>query len=342
MSARAKIDKNRKLERAAQAAIKKYLQRPHPAPSDAHRIISPHPIHNVVGVGIGPKKVNNKNTRTSCIRLYVRHKFPQSRLAKKWALPNAIAGIPTDIIAVGIPRRSGDEDLTNPPRIRPACPGCCIVAAGATDISFTFPGTFGAVLEDGNRNTYILSNNHVLANEDQNSPSTPIYQPSTDANTNKIAELSAVVPLRRPAGNKVDCALARVMQPGDVSGIPLDPVGPLSSDAPIDAAPGMKVEKVGAATAHTTGTVSGVGEAFRIDEYMTGPVLLIDQIHIEDGAQPFCDHGDSGSLIIDTETRQATGLLTINMDGFALANRLSNVLAALSAQLGSPLTLKIS
>ena len=215
------------------------------------------------------------------------------------------------------------------------------MAEAESEIAMNGSGTFGAVLEDKNGALYILSNNHVLAFEDQNSIGTAIYQPTANLAADKIASLAAIVPLRRPGANKVDCALAKVLKKNAVRGEPLD-IGPLSSELPIDPAPGMKVEKVGAATGHTTGTVGSVGAAFRVDEYVTGPVLLEDQIQIEDGAEPFCDHGDSGSLVVDLTTKQATGLLTINMDGFALANRLSNVLAALSARLGLPLHLKIS
>jgi hypothetical protein len=334
-------DETEKAARAARTAVEKYLQQPHPAPRDASRIISPHPRHNVVGVGIGQKKVKNKNTSTLCVRLFVRHKFRDGQLSKKLALPKTIGAVPTDIIPVGSPRRSAPGAVVEAQRLRPARPGCWISAAALTDISLDFPGTFGAVVEDGNGALYILSNNHVLANEDQNSLGTIVYQPGSGKAANKIASLALVVPLQRPGGNKIDCALARVSGKNTVHGVPLD-IGPLSSELPIDPAPGMKVEKAGAATGHTTGTVGSVGATFRIDEYMTGPVLLEDQIQIEDGAEPFCDHGDSGSLVIDVTTKRATGLLTINMDGFALANRLSNVLAALSAKLGLPLRLKIS
>lgn len=341
MPARRPTAELHKAERAVRIAIKKYLRKAHPAPAQASRIVSPHPGHNVVGVGIGKKKVRNKDVNILCVRLFVRHKFSPSA-SKKFALPETIQGVPTDIIAVGTPRRSAPGDVIDSERIRPARPGCWIAPEPETEISFDMRGTFGAVIEDEEGKLYILSNNHVLASEDANAPGTVIYQPTSDSARNKIATLATVVALRRPGGNKVDCALARVLDNSHVSGVPLENMGPLSSDQTIEPEPEMTVEKVGAATGHTTGTIGSVGATFRIDEYMTGPILLEDQIQIEDGDHPFCDHGDSGSLVVDAATKQATGLLAVNMDGFALANRLSNVLTALSATLGLSLRLKIS
>ncbi|MEY2479585.1 MAG: hypothetical protein QOI04_512 [Verrucomicrobiota bacterium] len=340
MRARLTISAERKLEQAARAAIRKYLHKIHPRPHHAWRIISPHPAHNVVGVAVGRKRIKNRNTSTPCVRIYVRHKFRLPR-GSKFALPKKIAGVPTDIIAVGTPRHIANGDTLDLKRERPAYPGCWITAEPPTELSYPMPGTFGALLIDDDGALYILSNNHVLANEDQNSKGDLVYQPINDA-PNKIAKLAAVIPLDRAGPNKVDCALAKVLQSKSVSGVPPNPIGALQSAVPLDPQPGMKVEKFGAATGHTIGTVASTSATFKVD-YMTAPGLLLEeQIQIENGDEDFCAHGDSGSLIVDVESKQAVGLLTVNMDGFALANRLSNVVTALSAKLGSPLQLKIS
>lgn len=340
MSARTKISDDEKLERAARLAIKKYLHKKHPSPRDAWRTISPHPVHNVVGVSVGRKRVGKETTSTPCIRIYVRHKFLLPR-GSKFALKKKFGGFPTDIIAVGTPRRMANDGTLDLKRARPAYPGCWVTAEPPTEISFPMPGTFGAVLEDENGVLYILSNNHVLANEGQNSKGDLVYQPINES-PNKIAKLAAVIPLNRSGANKVDCALAKVIQTKDVTGVLPDPIGQLTSTSPLDPQVGMKVEKFGATTGHTIGTVIGTNATFKVD-YTTAPgLLLVDQIQIENGDGDFCGHGDSGSLVVDVETKQAVGLLTVNMDGFALANRLSNVIAVLSTKLGSQLQLKIS
>ena len=339
MNVRPKISEDQKLERAARLAVKKYLHKPHPTPRHAWRIISPHPLHNVVGVAIGQKRVGGRDTGTRCIRLFVRHRFVLPRKSK-FALPKKIGGVPTDIIAVGTPRHTGNGETIDLKRLRPARPGCWLTAQPLTDISYPTQGTLGAVLEDEDGKLYLLSNNHVIAVEDQNSKGDAVYQPTTGSG-NKIATLFTVIPLNRDGPNTVDCALAKVISARDVSGVPLE-VGPLASAAPMEPQVGSKVEKMGATTGHTIGTVVSTNATFKVDGYDTAPDLLLEeQIQIENGDKDFCGHGDSGSLVVDVETKRAVGLLAVNMGGFALANRLSNVIAALSTKLGSQLSLKI-
>jgi hypothetical protein len=342
MSARREVSEDQKLERAARLAVKKYLHKSYPTPRHAWRIISPHPLHNVVGVAIGRKRVKGKDTSTPCVRLFVRHKFVLPRKSK-FALHKEIGGVPTDIIAVGTPRHTGNNNggVIDLKRLRPARPGCWLTAQPLTDISYPTQGTLGAVLEDENGKLYLLSNNHVIAVEDQNSKGDAVYQPTTESG-NKIATLFTVIQLNRDGPNTVDCALAKVISAKDVSGVPLDPVGPLTSTAPMEPQVGSKVEKMGATTGHTIGTVVSTNATFKVDGYDTAPDLLLEeQIQIENGDEDFCGHGDSGSLVVDVETKQAVGLLAVNMGGFALANRLSNVITALSTKLGSQLSLKI-
>jgi hypothetical protein len=227
-------------------------------------------------------------------------------------------------------------------RMRPARPGCTIAAAALHEISADFPGTFGALVQDIAGNLYILSNNHVLAVEELCPLGTTIFQPGGPAASNRIGKLASVISFNPTRRTNVDCALAAVTSASSVNGSPLAPVGPLSSASPVDARVGMVVEKFGSATGHTVGTVTDVSADFQIDEYMTGTVFLEDQIQISDGAEPFCAPGDSGALVVDTASKRATGLLAINMGGFALANHLSVVLAKLGAGLHSALQLKIS
>ena len=327
------------LLRAKQKAVDKFLSEPHPQPHASARLVSADPLHNVVGVGIGPKRVSDRETETLGIRLYVRTKFAKSRIVRKHALPATICGFPTDVIEVGSPRvLHGATDV----RIRPARPGCSVAAAAFGGISGDFPGTLGALVQDTTGKLYLLSNNQVLAVEELCQPGTAIFQPSGPRSSNRIGKLAAVVSFNPSRRTKVDCALAAVSNSSSVKGSPLPPVGPLSNATPVAARVGMVVEKMGATTGHTLGTVTDVSADFQIDEYLTGTVFLEDQIQISDGAAPFCSFGDSGSLVVDTATKQATGLLAVNMGGFALANHLSDVLADLGAVLGSALKLKIT
>ena len=328
-----------KLKRAKQEAARKFLSKPHPFPQASGRLISADSVHNVVGVGIGLKRVDGKDTDIVCVRLYVRDKLSGKRLTKKHALPAKIGGFPTDIIEVGTPRILHGLSVQ---RMRPARPGCTITAEASTEISPEFPGTFGAVVQDLAGKLYILSNNHVLAVEEIFEGHLRIYQPGGPAASDRIGKLASVVSFDPSRRTNVDCALAAVTSASSVNGSPLPPVGPLSSAEPIDAQVGMVVEKFGAGTGHTVGTVTDIDADFQIDKYLTGTVFLENQIQISDGREPFCAPGDSGALVVDTESKRATGLLAVNMGGFALANHLSAVLGQSGVLLNSALKLKIS
>ena len=112
-------------------------------------------------------------------------------------------------------------------------------------------GTLGA-LATADGATYVLSANHVLANENALPPGTPIYQPGLldggNPATDQIATLARFIPLEAGRENRVDCALATITAANAVTAAILPRVGRLSSADPIEAADDMKVEKTGRAT----------------------------------------------------------------------------------------------
>jgi hypothetical protein len=177
-------------------------------------------------------------------------------------LPDSVGGVVTDVIETGRFRAFLPRIPSSQKRLRPARPGC--------SIGFQFPdvqagdlmaGTLSAVVTaDGV--SYILSNNHVLANENALPPGTPIFQPglldSGNAQTDRIAALTRFVPLETDKPNRVDCALAAIVDANAVSPAILPKIGRLTSAEPIEAAEGMPVEKTGRATGYTTSTVFDV------------------------------------------------------------------------------------
>ena len=58
-------------------------------------------IKNVVGVGIGFKYVDGKNTEELCIQVLVSKKIDEKSLATNDIIPKEYLGIKTDIIEVG-------------------------------------------------------------------------------------------------------------------------------------------------------------------------------------------------------------------------------------------------
>jgi hypothetical protein len=197
-------------------------------------------------------------------------------------------------------------------------------------------GTLGAIVKSGGAQ-YILSNNHVLANEDKLPVGTAIFQPALldkgNQTTDKVATLSKTVPLSPRGNNNVDCAIAAIDKtvPADPTFLPK--VGKLATTFPIDATDGMKVHKVGRTTGYTTGSVLDISADVNI-QYDIGTLTFQGQILIApDQGQMFSDAGDSGSLIVDRGLGRATGLLFGGSPKSTIANHISDVLTALQIQL---------
>jgi hypothetical protein len=208
-------------------------------------------------------------------------------------------------------------------------------------------GTLGCFVERGagdGRTVFILSNNHVLANENRASRGDAIVQPGRlDGGTvsrDKVATLNAFVKLKK-RHNLLDCALAAI----DARRMEFDPtaIQGLGKLAGVSAEPvteGTRVAKLG----RTTGLTRGRVTAFELDDvvvaYDMGNISFDNTIEIEGaGEDAFSDGGDSGSLIVNAR-RQAVGLLFAgsetggrNKAGLTYANPIQDVLAALKVGL---------
>jgi hypothetical protein len=197
-------------------------------------------------------------------------------------------------------------------------------------------GTLGAIVKSGGAQ-YILSNNHVLANEDKLPVGTAIFQPALldkgNQATDQVATLSKTVPLSPRGSNSVDCAIAAIDKSVTADPTILPKVGKLAITTPIDATDGMKVHKVGRTTGYTTGSVLDISADVNI-QYDIGTLTFQGQILIApDQGQMFSDAGDSGSLIVDRGLGRATGLLFGGSPKSTIANHISDVLTALQIQL---------
>ena len=89
-------------------------------------------------------------------------------------------------------------------------------------------------------------------------------------------------------------------------------VGRLASAEPVDATLGMKVEKTGRATGYTTGIVHDVSADVQV-LFDLARLTFHDQIVVDGDDAPFCDGGDSGSLVVDQDSRRVTGLLFLSI-----------------------------
>src|SRR5438552_13639783 len=128
---------------------------------------------NVVGVGIGNKMIRGRETDEPSIVVFVEAKRPEAQLRHRDIVPKALGGVRTDVVETGRFRALRATQTTNmdrTKRIRPAPGG---VSVGHFQVT---AGTLGVLARRSGR-PVILSNNHVLANQNAARVGDPILQP---------------------------------------------------------------------------------------------------------------------------------------------------------------------
>ena len=308
---------------------------------------------NVVATGVGYKVSEGKRTPQLSIICSVEAKAPVSQLASKDLVPKQIDSMPTDVVSIGKVRA-----LAHTGRFRPAPGG---VSIGHVDIT---AGTLGCLVRRGGE-TFILSNNHVLANSNNARVGDPIVQPGPlDGGRmpqDQIATLADFVPIQfpdRPGGgscasgsaaflnatsamfrqptrfqaivpqmtdNLVDCAIAGPLRQEDVVDEILQ-IGPIQGVA--EAQLGMNVKKNGRTTEFTTGEILQVDVTVNVDFREAGVARFTDQLL----ATPMSAGGDSGSAVLN-ENNEIVGLLFAGSDSSTLINPIQAVFSALGVGL---------
>jgi hypothetical protein len=311
---------------------------------------------NVVATGIGWKVRGGERTGSLSIICSVVKKVPEAQLAGGAIIPREVGGIPTDVVETGVIHAL--QARTD--RWRPAPGG---VSIGHRDIT---AGTLGCLVKDDD-GTYILSNNHVLANANEASPGDAILQPGPiDGGRNpadKIAELARFVQISMPEpAPPSDCPIATgVAWLGNLfaraagSSTRLQAVRPFAGENLVDAALarpvnvadlredildvgtlsgtkagelGMAVKKSGRTTGFTTGEIQQVDVTVDVD-YGGGRIArFTDQLLTGSMSQG----GDSGSAVVD-ESGHLVGLLFAGSDTSTIINRIENVFSALQVHL---------
>ncbi len=311
---------------------------------------------NVVATGIGYKTVDGKKTSTPSIVCSVTEKKPESQLTSSDRVPGSISGVPTDVVQTGRIRIFQDRTA----RHRPAPGG---VSIGHFEIT---AGTLGCLVKRGGE-TFILSNNHVLANVNEGSKGDPILQPGAhDGGINpadQIAVLEDFVPVGfvlpeipsdgkfasgvismlnagcvvigsrtryrivRPKAesNLVDCAIARPLDPQDVSPEIVE-IGQINNIA--EGTLGLAIQKSGRTTGLTNGQIDQIDVTVNV-QFGAGRIAqFTDQLL----AGPMSQGGDSGSAVLDMD-RNLVGLLFAGSDNTTIMNRIQNVFSALNLTL---------
>jgi hypothetical protein len=207
-------------------------------------------------------------------------------------------------------------------------------------------GTVGGfVTPRGGGDPLLLSNNHVLADENRGRIGDAILQPGAfDGGKNPadlIATLAKMVKLKKTGTNFVDCALGALKAGVRFNHRAIRGLGNLKGVGSEFLDTGTEVAKLG----RTTGLTRGRVTAFELDNvvvgYDLGNLRFDNQVEIEGTAKdsPFSRGGDSGSLIVDAD-RRAIALLFAggevggsNGQGLTYANPIRAVLDALEVDL---------
>jgi hypothetical protein len=229
-------------------------------------------------------------------------------------------------------------------------------------------GTLGALVEDGSRRQYLLSNNHVLARSDHASVGDAIVQPGLiDNNCSPLGDGGGVAPVAQLTGwlplsskqTNADAAIAQVTSRVVDSGGRILEMGAKQADGTLGAAaPGisstggrgeaaaldLKVAKSGRTTGLTCGGVSALDLDVTVDYYLdcaeTRPYLTKTFTHqIGVSGNQFSDAGDSGALVVDAGNAEPVGLYFAggtDVSGVSqgVANPAADVLSELGAQAG--------
>jgi len=310
---------------------------------------------NVIATGVGYKVTDGRRTPTPAIICSVRRKVTSAALPAGARIPRDIDGATTDVVETG--RIRALQAPTQ--RFRPAPGG---VSIGHRDIT---AGTLGCLVrKDGT--TFILSNNHVLANSNDAALGDPILQPGPiDGGaiaTDHLATLEAFAPIHftvpEPARTggfagmvtgllNAGCRLvgsrtryrsvalqrttnlvdAALARPLFAADVTDEVLGIGTIQGTAPGTLGLRVRKSGRTTGLTTGEIVQVDVTVDV-EYGGGRIArFADQLM----AGAMSQGGDSGSAVLDEQNR-LTGLLFAGSDTSTVINRIEHVFAALGVE----------
>lgn len=314
---------------------------------------------NVVGVGSG-KMYRDGKYRGEGIIVTVKKKAPSGELRKQDMIPQSMEGKPIDVIEVG------EIKLLEFNRKGTHRPFPMSSSIGHIDITC---GTAGCLVKkDGI--TYVLSNNHVLANVNKGNVGDPILQAGPydggKIMVNKVGTLAKYIPIDFGNGscsfsnlvqdtlntiarifgssvrfkyqkesvqvnNTVDCALCALESPSLASPL-LAELGEIVSTCTFQV--GDIVKKAGRTTDITVGEIISTNYIAQVDMGEQGVAYFDDQYLI--GTAGFSAGGDSGSAIVKDlgDGKFALGgLLFAGSGQVTIANKIDNVFNKLGVTL---------
>lgn len=263
---------------------------------------------NIRGTAVGEKWVNGKPVGQEALLIFVQEKVVKSDIGKHSMdklIPEEIDGVPTDIIEVG---HITKQNLRS--KIRPIEPGYSCGHGEAT-------GTIGGFFYDSENTPVILSNNHVVANENNAKVGELIYQPglADSKDKNKIGTLKKFKKLIK-TDNTHDSAIVAIDKSILNSNL-VKPIYPIINQGITgfgEPSVNMQVQKCGRTTGYTNGRIIGVNGTFSV-EYDFGLAKFTKCVIMTSMSQG----GDSGSVVLDMNMN-AVGLLFAGSPKVSLAN----------------------
>ncbi|MEL7059304.1 MAG: hypothetical protein AAGN46_04665 [Acidobacteriota bacterium] len=293
----------------------------------------------VVGSSVVPGSESERGAGDDRLRLYLSRPTDEGELRRSMARHLDLVELEDPELEID-PVITGEiTALSHNFRLRPAAGG---VSVGHSRIT---AGTLGCLARgrsgDRRDRVLILSNNHVLADENRGSFGDPILQPGDhDSGTaaDQIAALERHVRLDFSGGNNVlDCATAwadpTLVRPELFFSEHGKPRYFNVSDQPAPCRTGMPVAKTGRTTGLTQGRIRACNATFQV-RFGSRVVVFSKQIEIIGRDGVFSAGGDSGSLIwSDEAARRPVGLLFAGGGGVTFANPIDQVLDALDIDL---------
>jgi hypothetical protein len=201
-------------------------------------------------------------------------------------------------------------------------------------------GTLGGFVtrRSGWGDDMILSNNHVLANENSARAGDAVVQPGRlDGGrlaSDKVGRLARFVRLKKTRTNTVDAALADLNDGMSYYHNWLETLGAISGVRTTPLEIDEIVYKVGRTTGVTKGRISAIEVDALVVGYDAGDLTFDDQVEVAPvGSKPFSLGGDSGSLIVDARRRAVALLFAGNDTSATYGNPVQTVLDALDVDL---------
>lgn len=249
------------------------------------------------------------------------------------ALPAFLDGIPVAVEEVGDIRALAFTGKYNPP---------VPVGISIGNINECAAGTHGAVVTK-NGNYYVLSNNHILARQNNAKVGEDIQQPGRFDSIpqcdvgfpNHIADLSekkdiTFSPLGLFGNNRIDAAIAKLKGAKGIDyTCETEPTcGYTPGTTPVPPSMPMKVKKCGRTTELKRGTVTGLNVTVRVNYGGTPPkyARFNGQVQFSNISQA----GDSGSLIVEDDeinTNKPVALLFAGSATTTIGNPIGEVLS---------------